>query len=202
MTTKPKIIILIIAIVIVGGFLIYKFPLVETEKRKNLETKEQEQEVVLPEEESQPSEDITIIEQPDGSRVVRNEKEGFEIAIPKKWKEVKDMDYREINESRQKILSIEGDEGELAEIRFHELERLDVELEFWVKEWLRTPGRFVNPQIIGEEKIRNYNVIKVKDDDPVIGTFFFYFFKVNSKICEIYSESEETIQNMILISEF
>ena len=125
MTTKPKIIILIIAIVIVGGFLIYKFPLVETEKRKNLEQETEEQKNIETEEQKDQVPEITIIEQPDGSKIVKNEKEGFEVIAPKNWEvySTEDTEYIDIQNFKKPLeggYSGIGGEGCVATINVDE----------------------------------------------------------------------------------
>ncbi len=146
------------------------------------------------------------VEKRNGQEVIINTIDGYEIKVPEEWGGIEKVDYREASTTQQKWIFLEGDKGQITEIRSHKLTQENIELKSWVKNWIKElqGSRFApSASILGEEKIGNYEVIKVIDEKPITGTFFFYYFQKGSQIYEIYTDySEESIRDIILNMSF
>lgn len=142
--------------------------------------------------------------QRNGSQVVINQKDGYEIKVPEGWGGLEKVRYKEIENNQEKYLLLEGNNGVVIEMRQHTINEVGVEE--WLekqKEGLKNP-RFGDFTIfLGEEKIGNYEILKLKNESPIVGTIFTYLFKKDSQIYEIYTDcSEESIRDVILNGTF
>ena len=138
-------------------------------------------------------EGIRVIEK-EGRQVIVNKKDGYEIKVPEKWGKLEGVDYTGEN------LGLGGREGNWITIISYNVEK-DIDLEKWIMNRIEK-SNLVEPQIIGKEKIKNYEVIKIKDFGGLLGDVFFYYFKDDSKIYEFYSDSEESIRDVITNGSF
>lgn len=147
------------------------------------------------------------VEKREGQQVVVNKKDGYEIKVPDEWKGVRNLNYREIEDGRQRTIYLEANEGQIIEIRTHQLAQTNIELESWVKDLIESlqDSRYSpNTLILGKEKIGNYEILKTKEEGThIMPTFYFYYFQKDSKIYEIFTDySEENIRDIILKGKF
>ena len=139
------------------------------------------------------------VEKRNGQEVVVNKLDDYEITAPKDWSEFKKVEYRKIDS--EKIVDLESVNSQLIEIKtFSDTKK---EIEEWLRErWANTPGVYIKPEVLGNEKIGKYIVLKVKDFGGEVGDIFFYYLKANSKIYEFTSDSEKSIKDIILNGNF
>lgn len=128
--------------------------------------------------------------------VIVNKIDSYEIKVPKEWKGLKEIDFT------ANSLGIAGEDNWVTISIYNTRENLDIE--YWINARVKEPKKFnlVRPKKIGYEEIGNYKVIKIKDFGGVLGDLFFYYFKRNEKVYEIYSNSEDSIKNIILNGNF
>jgi len=142
------------------------------------------------------------IEKRGDQQVIVNKKDGYEIKVPKDWGGVREVEYL----SKESGLTIGAQDTEdWVSVSVYEVLR-GIDFDVWLKQFLKDhPLSFPEKitSIIGEEKIKNYKVIKIKVEHPMTGTTFFYYFQTDSHIYEIYTDySEKSIRAVILNGNF
>ena len=143
------------------------------------------------------------VEKRNGQEVIINTIDGYEIKVPEEWGEIEIAEY--LNKESGLTLKSKNTEDWVSISEFNEEQNTD--LFSWVEKRIKdlegirfSPSPFTF--ILGEEKIGNYEVIKVIDE-AITGTFFFYYFQKGSQIYEIYTDySEESIRDIILNMSF
>ncbi len=141
------------------------------------------------------------VEKRNNQEVIVNKLDGYEITIPENWGGIGKAEYVGKKQA-QFIIGAKKTDDRVVLIVVENNQKL--ELAQWIKNRFQEfqGGRFYNPLIVGEEKIGNYNIVKVQDESPV-GVFFFYYIQKDSKIYEIYSDySEKSIKDIILSGNF
>ena len=142
-------------------------------------------------------EGIRVVER-NGGQVVVNEKDGYEITVPEKWGGLESVNWRESSRFEKGIVSIEGKYYQLTEIKvFSQKEKIDMEK--WVKElWKENSTIYIEPEIVEEKILNDYERIKANSFGGMIGDLFFIYIQINSNIYEFSSDLEEIIQDVIL----
>ncbi|HOK34764.1 MAG TPA: hypothetical protein PLB19_01335 [Candidatus Paceibacterota bacterium] len=147
------------------------------------------------------------VERRNNQEVVVNTLDGYEIKVPKEWGGLENVEYLD-KESGLTLKSKNTEDWVLINSyeNSYEIENSKSNLNDWLNIHFKEQPLFFPESItsiFGEENIKNYHIIKVKTDDPLIGTHFFYYFQQNSKIYEIYTDySEESIREVILNGNF
>ncbi|MDI6591865.1 MAG: hypothetical protein QME61_02950 [Patescibacteria group bacterium] len=137
----------------------------------------------------------------DEYRVV-NKIDGYEFKVPKEWEEFGKIQEAEYNEWKEnKLITREGElglkgAGGLLAISTSKLKDNNVNLNSFVENWCQIYVPSSTREILNE-RISNFEVIKVQDKKHLADLKFF-FFKSNSKIYRISLIKDEFIQEIIL----
>ncbi len=147
------------------------------------------------------------VEKREGKRVLVNKIDNYIINIPEGWRGIEKTDYKRVYDGSVYI-NKNNVRGIFINVYHNEIKK---DFKSFVEEWIRQePGYgyiFTSPEIpeiIGIKKIRGKDVIIVKDvnPEPKIGIRFFYYFKTDSGFYELYGESQEDIECLILNGNF
>lgn len=142
------------------------------------------------------------VEKRNGQEVIINTIDGYEIKVPEEWGGIEIAEY--LNKESGLTLKSKNTEDWVS-INNYEITE-GTNLNSWLKEHfenysLSFPESITS--ITGEEKIKNYEIIKVKVEHPMTGTTFFYFFQQGSNVYKIYTDySEKSIRAIILNGHF
>ncbi len=142
---------------------------------------------------------------PEGVKVVKslfgneykvvNKIDGYEFKIPSEWKGIKEIEYIPEREAEEyKVASIWFENQDRKDVGVDVYKEVDTDLETWARELLDTFG--LNG-LLEKETIEGLNILKVKDEEYLGGTYV-YFLKSDSTIIYVFSSGSEEFIHYII----
>jgi len=141
---------------------------------------------------------------PEGVKVVKslfgdeykmvNKIDDYEFKIPPEWQGIKEIEYipeREVEE--YKVVSVWFESPDRKDVGIDVYKEINTDLETWAERLLDTFGL---DGLLKKETIDGLNILKVKDEEYLGGTYI-YFLKSDSMVYVLSSSSEEFIHYII-----